>query len=155
MIQRIQSAYLFLTTLISLLFLNGGLLSFINDSGVTISIGIYGLRNEFNIQSINHVGSILPLSLLLMLIPLLSLLIIFIFNKRKLQLILVQILIGLILACIILFGIYTFNIQSVYNTVFVPGFRMFIPVAQLILSYLAYRGIRKDDNLVKSYDRLR
>jgi hypothetical protein len=30
-----------------------------------------------------------------------------------------------------------------------------MPVIQLILSILAFRGIKKDDQLVKSYDRLR
>jgi len=30
-----------------------------------------------------------------------------------------------------------------------------VPVIQLILVALAYRGIKKDDDLVKSYDRLR
>ena len=155
MIQRIQSVYLFLTTLFSLLFLKGDLLSFINKSGITISAGIYGIRSESGINSINQVGSILPLSLVLVIVPLLSFVIIFIYNKRKVQILLVRVLLGLIAASIVLSGIYTFNIQMVYNVVLVPGFRMFIPVVQLILTYLAYRGIRKDDNLIKSYDRLR
>ena len=155
MIQRIQSLYLFLTTLLSILFLKGDLLSFINKSGITISAGIYGLRGEYELHSINQVGSILPLSLALVIVSLLSFVIIFIYNKRKVQILLVRVLLGLIAASIVLSGIYTFNIQMVYNVVLVPGFRMFIPVVQLILTYLAYRGIRKDDNLIKSYDRLR
>jgi hypothetical protein len=32
---------------------------------------------------------------------------------------------------------------------------MALPFLQLIFSILAYRGIKKDDQLVKSYDRLR
>jgi drug/metabolite transporter (DMT)-like permease len=155
MIQRIQSVYLFLTTLFSLLFLKGEFLSFINKSGIALSAGIYGIMGESAMKAAKPVESILPLSLSLIIIPLLSFGIIFIYNKRKIQLLLVQMLIGIIILSIILSGIYTFNIQSAYGVALVPGFRMFIPVIQLILSYLAYRGIRKDDNLVKSYDRLR
>jgi hypothetical protein len=35
------------------------------------------------------------------------------------------------------------------------GFRMFIPLLVLILGTLALKGIKKDENLVRSYDRLR
>ena len=155
MIQRIQSVYLFLTTLFPLLFLKRDFLSFINKPGAIITAGVYGIKGESNIQAINLVSSILPLSLLLIIIPLLSLVIIFIFNKRKVQILLAQVLIGLIAASIILSGIYIFKIQNAYQVAIIPGVRMFIPVIQLILSYLAYRGIKKDDDLVKSYDRLR
>ena len=50
---------------------------------------------------------------------------------------------------------YSYIVISRYNTSIVAGFKMAVPVVILILSVLAYRGIRKDDNLVKSYDRLR
>jgi hypothetical protein len=45
-------------------------------------------------------------------------------------------------------------IQS-HNVSLVPGIKTFIPVVTIILSILAYRGIKKDEALVKSYDRLR
>jgi purine-cytosine permease-like protein len=37
----------------------------------------------------------------------------------------------------------------------VPGLKMAFPVLILIFSILAFRGIRRDERLVKSYDRLR
>ena len=41
------------------------------------------------------------------------------------------------------------------SNVMVLNFRIVIPVVNLILLLLASRGIKKDDDLVKSYDRLR
>ena len=68
---------------------------------------------------------------------------------------LVRILILLVIAFIIASVLYSYIILTKYNAEIIPGFKMVIPVIQLILSILAYRGIRKDDALVKSYDRLR
>jgi hypothetical protein len=50
---------------------------------------------------------------------------------------------------------YSFNIISKYDAEFASWYKLLIPVIQLILSVLAYRGIKSDDDLVKSYDRLR
>ena len=42
-----------------------------------------------------------------------------------------------------------------FEATITPGFKMILPLVMLILSVLVYRGIKKDDHLVKSYDRLR
>jgi uncharacterized membrane protein YidH (DUF202 family) len=49
----------------------------------------------------------------------------------------------------------SFNIVSKFEARIIPGFKMILPILILIISILAYRGIKKDDQLVKSYDRLR
>jgi hypothetical protein len=36
-----------------------------------------------------------------------------------------------------------------------PGYRIIMPLLSLIFLVLAYLGVKKDDELVKSYDRLR
>jgi hypothetical protein len=68
---------------------------------------------------------------------------------------LAKVLIGLVLALILLAGYYSYVIISKYGGVLVLGVKMILPVVMLISSILAFRGIRKDDHLVKSYDRLR
>jgi hypothetical protein len=50
---------------------------------------------------------------------------------------------------------YSGNIIKAYHASLIPGFKVAIPVVILVLSVLAYNGIKKDDNLIKSYDRLR
>jgi hypothetical protein len=47
------------------------------------------------------------------------------------------------------------SIVTKFDAEIIPGFKMILPVLILITSILALRGIRKDDRLVKSYDRLR
>jgi hypothetical protein len=61
----------------------------------------------------------------------------------------------LVVAFIIASGLCIYIIMTKYDSVIDPGFRMAIPLLQLIFSVLAWRGIKKDDDLVKSYDRLR
>ena len=155
MIQRIQSVYLFLTTLVSILFLNGNILRFINNSGSSINIAFNGIVKSTGGQGLEVVESVWPLTLIAILIAALALIVIFIYKNRKLQLILAKMLIGLVVILILIVCFYSYVIITKYSGTFVPGFKMAIPPLMLILSMLAHRGIRKDDRLVKSYDRLR
>jgi glucan phosphoethanolaminetransferase (alkaline phosphatase superfamily) len=97
----------------------------------------------------------LPLSILFIIIPVLALITIFLFKNRILQLRLVAALIILIVLSIVSSGYYVSVALSKYEATFTPGVKMVLPVILLILSILAYRGIKKDELLVKSYDRLR
>ena len=155
MIQRIQSLYLLLTTLLSLLFLNGSFLSFINKTGTVIKITFTSMVKSSEGQGIELINKLLPLSIIILLIPILSLVTIFVFKKRNIQLLLSKILIGLVTGLILVSGYYSYIIITDYSGEIVPGVKMALPLIMLILSILAFRGIRKDDRLVKSYDRLR
>jgi glucan phosphoethanolaminetransferase (alkaline phosphatase superfamily) len=155
MIQRIQSLYLFLTTLLSLLFLNGGFLSFINKTGYEIKVTFTGVLKSTGGQGFEMIEKLLPLSLLIILIPLISLITIFIFKNRKIQLRFSIFLIILSSLFVIALIHVSFSIISKFDATIIPGFKMILPILILIFSILSYRGIRKDDRLVKSYDRLR
>jgi hypothetical protein len=65
------------------------------------------------------------------------------------------ILTGLVLGLILVSFYYSYSVMSKYDATLVPGIKMSLPFLQLILSVLAFKGIKKDDKLVKSYDRLR
>lgn len=155
MIQRLQSVYLFLTTLLSILFLNGTLLSFINKSGLTYNLTFLNITKVAEGQAAQNVGTVWPLSIILVLIIVLSVICILLYKNRTRQLLFSKILISLILVLILIIVYYTYSITSQYDTTFVPGIKMVIPVLMLAFSVLAFRGIKKDDQLVKSYDRLR
>jgi len=155
MIQRIQSLYLLLTTLLSLLFLKGSFLSFIEKSGSVIKVTFNGIIRDTGGQGFEQIEKLLPVSSLIILIPVLSLLTIFFFKKRKIQLWLALSVIILIVGFIFVLIYYSWIVITEYNAEIVPGFKMVIPVLMLIFAVLAYRGIRKDDRLIKSYDRLR
>ena len=155
MIQRIQSVYLFMTTLLSLLFLNGDILNFINKAGGTIKVTFKGIEEGTASHGFSMVETLLPLSIVLIIIPLLSLIAIFLFRQRKIQIRLSGILIGLICFLIIACVHSSYLIITKHSGMIVPGIKMAIPVVMLIFAILAYRGIKKDEELVKSYDRLR
>ena len=150
MIQRIQSLYLVLTTLVSILFLSSGFITFSDNSGTVINFTLAGISGVSE-----PLMKTLPVTLLIIIIPVLSSITIFLFKNRRVQLILCKLLLTLISAFITALVIYSYMVISRYNVELMPGIKMSVPVIQLILVVLAYRGIKKDDNLVKSYDRLR
>jgi hypothetical protein len=155
MIQRIQSVYLFLTTVLSLLFLKGGILSFINEAGESIKLVYGGILKTAGNNATELIDNSLVLQVLIIIIPVLALVTIFLFKKRTIQILLSGILIALISFFIIVCGFYGYQIITKYNGELVPGVKMVLPLIMLILAILAFRGIKKDDQLVKSYDRLR
>jgi hypothetical protein len=155
MIQRIQSVYLFLTTLASILFLNGNILSFINNSGAAINLSFSGIVKNNGSQGLEVVDSVLPLTLILILVAALALITIFLYKKRTLQLLLAKILIGLVVISVLVACYYSYMIITKYSASIVPGIKMVLPLLMLIFPILAHRGILNDDKLVKSYDRLR
>ena len=155
MIQRIQSIYLLLTTVLSFLFLNGSFLNFNDNAGLAITFTFKGIEKISSGQGSDLIQKSWPFAIVLTLTALIALTTIFLYKNRTLQLLMAKILIGLVLFIILITVYYTFDVISNFGGTIVPGVKMFLPVIMLALSILAFRGIRKDDQLVKSYDRLR
>lgn len=136
MLQRIQTIYLFLAVLSS------GLLIFIfelwkNSAGEPV----FAQENT-------------PVFLLFLISALLSLVSIFLFKNRKLQFVLGRI--NIILNFILL-GLFVYWSLMVSGEIDISekGIGMFIPVVSIVLLVLANKAIKKDEDLVKSVDRLR
>jgi len=155
MIQRIQSIYLLLTTLLPALFIKGSFLRFINNSGSEIYINLKGLWQSSETGNDELIMRLAFLSVIPILIFILSITAIFLFRKRKIQLKLSGAIILLAIMHIGLMLYYIFWVTGKFQVELVPVYRMFIPVLILIFGILAYLGIRKDENLVKSLERLR
>ena len=162
MIQRIQSIWLFLAviTLVCLFFLP--LLTKTVEGG---EYGIYtsGVHHEikgeagsgYSLSSVTSVGwiSILPV-VLNMVAALLSLITVFLFRNRTLQ----KRLIGLTIFMIILMtGCSALNIELLPGGFAGASVKVgtFLPLLAIIFGLLALRGIRKDEQLLRSADRLR
>jgi len=155
MIQRIQSLYLLLTAFVALLFINGEYLTFFNNDSGFIKLKINGLFTIFAMAEPEKVANVWIISFLVIIIPLLSLSSIFLFSKRKIQMTLTKVLIALIVIFIGATCYYSIKIISAYNATFFSWAKVVIPVIQLQLAVLALLGMKHDDELVKSYDRLR
>ncbi|HPQ08670.1 MAG TPA: DUF4293 domain-containing protein [Bacteroidia bacterium] len=142
MIQRIQSVYLFLITILSTL------LFFFPFQQNIVDLKIISLKLDI----LNSTNTLLFIASLINLIILIdSLTIIFLFKNRKLQMKMCIYLAIMNLICLVL--MYLSGTKSegipIYKLPFI------IPVINIILSILAYRNIKKDEELVRSADRIR
>ena len=155
MIQRIQSLYLLLTTLFSVLFLNGIIIKFVTLTNEALYLTFTGINRFSEVAGTENVEKLILLSILLILVPVISLITVFLYKKRKLQLKFAVALITLIIVKILTVLYYSNYVINEYAAELTPRMNLVLPFLSLIFAFLAFRGIKKDDNLIRSYDRLR
>lgn len=161
MIQRKQSIYLLIITIVAVLLLVIDP-SFYNEtgkvameSGQMASIDVDVQFTDTNSDGV-ELEQNLGLIILICAIGFLSFITIFLYKKRKVQLYLVMINFVLILA--LFANMYWYSLNMSYADV--PGARSFLPAALspisfILFNFLARNGIIKDEKLVRSLDRLR
>jgi hypothetical protein len=155
MIQRIQSLYLTLVILLSLSLLPGTLISFKDSSGTLMELSRSGNLADMAGVSVAKLQNFWLLTVILILISLTALIAILMYKKRKIQLSVTMLLIVFSSLLILMLIYYAYMITDNYKASIIPGFKMALPVLVLVFSFAGYRGILKDDRLVRSYDRLR
>ncbi len=154
MIQRIQTIYLALVAALSGILLNGNIVNLVGENGESYSLSYRGI-------SIMHDGvaeiveKSLPLTILLFALPLLFLISIFLFKNRKLQIRLTVFSTLLQAGALILILYYVFFTGNKLGASLLFNAKITFPLIGVILGYLAFRAILKDELLVKSYDRIR
>jgi len=155
MIQRIQSVYLLLTTIVSGLFLKLKFLVLtINDGSQTI-FTFSGIYKKTAGGSSEVISRMIPVTLLAILIPLVAFVLIFLYRKRRLQLWLTILLMILEFLFIIAGTAYAVNPVRINTGPMTLSIGSLLPFVAIILTFLAYRSIRRDEELIRSYDRLR
>jgi len=139
MIQRIQSLYLLTATLLqTLLFV------------LPFATAEKAAEGPFVDGDLDLYDNVILLSVLIVAATF-SLICIFLFKNRKLQM---NVNFGIIILCIILTGLAAyFSFGTGVAASF--GIGLFIPIIAITFCFLAYRGIKSDDDLVKSSNRLR
>jgi hypothetical protein len=155
MIQRIQSLYLLLTTIASSLFLTGGYLSLVNSSGYEAIVrfsGVYVVSSGGGYGTVIH---LFPVPVISVLVPVIAAVTILLFKNRKLQKQITLLNIFLELILIISAVILLMPVVENNSAILKPGYRIILPLLSLAFLVMAYIGIKKDDKLVKSYDRIR
>ena len=143
MIQRIQTIYLLLSSIAS-----GGLI-FIFNLWISKGKKIFVL-DLFSNKSI----SLQLIPIMFFISSILAIVNIFIFNNRKLQFVIGRIL---ILINLFLLGLLIYQSLMISGEISVSekGIGMFLPILAILLLVLANKAIKKDEDLVKSVDRLR
>lgn len=92
---------------------------------------------------------------LLVVVATLTLLNIFIYDKRALQMRNLIFCMIVLVGYYLVGGIFVWRLCSEYGFSVRPTFFAALPFVSLVLDYLALRAVRKDENLVRSLDRLR
>jgi hypothetical protein len=143
MIQRIQTIYLLLASVVS------GAMIFVFNLWNTLKEKIFAL-DLFTKE--DTLLKLIPI--LFLLSAIISFVTIFLFNNRKLQFVIgrIVILINLILLGLLIYLSLTLPGEA---SVSEKGVGMFLPILAILLLVLANKAIKKDEDLVKSVDRLR
>lgn len=157
MIQRIQTVWLFLASLTILLLFLFPYLQYFDNFGTAMAIKITGIYQGIT-DGIIQTESFILQTIATVLVALLPLIIIFFYADRKKQLQLSY----LNLFLIILMGIWLYFTAAEATTTVNKTLQLenigigalLIPIAGVFI-LLAIKGIRKDEKLIKSVDRLR
>jgi len=138
MIQRIQTVYLILTFLVT------GLLMFF------VPLWTLNTGKPFYFMQDQVYTILLGLSTMLTIISIIS------YKKRQNQFVMGRLNIILNLILLGLFVYRSLNLSGeTVNAVSEKGIGMFLPIVAIVLLVLANKAIKKDEDLVKSVDRLR
>ena len=155
MLQRWQSFFLGLIVIFSLLlcFLNLARLKGPGDVDHIIKAsGVFRSGEEVAADKTRSYILIFPLLISLAVIAATAL---FMFRNRKRQKQLCIVLAFLDGALIITLSYYILSAGSQSGGIIKPELPLILPLLILVSALLAYRGVRKDEELVKSFDRLR
>jgi hypothetical protein len=154
MIQRIQTIWLAVLSLLSMALIRGGIIQFNPGDGTLYTLGFAGISKDTGGISEVVVSSVgLPLCIIL--IPVLALTAIFLYRKIKLQKTVTLLVITFSVSLLIMTVYYWYIISHKYNAVPVTGVKMAFPTVIVVLAIMSYRGMLKDERLLKSYDRIR
>ena len=158
MIQRVQSIYLLLASLMAVFTF---FLPYAHFYGGDVKVAEYAMFGVFNVQSdiLESPGVFSfpawALGALTVVMPLVA---IFLYKNRPLQYRIARLsyMVNLVYVVYLFFAIdriLATIFEAELRTLYHVGFYM--PVAAVVMSFLAVRGIKKDEKLVKSLDRIR
>jgi hypothetical protein len=155
MLQRIQTLYLLAATVLMSLMLFLPLAEIAAEG-----TGIYKVLSQGWYITAGETAELAmatwPVFILVLSLTLLPLINIFLYKKRKLQ---IRICIYSIILAFGLIGLiyyyFVIGFRQLDDPAYALHFPMIVPVIFIILIYLAFRGIRKDEILIRSLDRIR
>jgi len=161
MIQRIQTVYLALVLIFSFV----GLVNTMGEwtfEGETVASFTNFTFSTYGAYSAYESWGPFSLGILLLLVMFLTLLSIMLFRKRMRQLRLTIISTMFLVGYVLCFGLFAFKYDATLAGLiegqepeFHFAFLSVLPIFSIIMNILAIHGIRKDEALVRSLDRLR
>lgn len=167
MIQRIQTIYLLIVFILSIVLFFTPVCLYKNETKNPASIGTSPDIIKYDVGGLKQINNgaektldvLYSVPALTILIGSISFVTILFFKRRKLQLRLCKILIvlSIVLELIMMFiterKVKELTKIETWSTTYLIG--IYLPLAMIFLIYLAHAAIKKDDDLVRSSDRLR
>ena len=155
MIQRAQSIYLFLVVVLMSLFLLFPIAELVTENNVILKLYSHGLKKITDGES-QKLMSTLALMILAFVIAVINFYNIFLFNNRTSQMRLciynILLLIGLVVLSFYYYRVVNKAYEITYHRFKIAAI---LPVFCIVLNIMAFSGIRRDELLVKTYERLR
>jgi len=157
MIQRIQSVYLLLASLVLSVTFFFPIAEFIGEKDSLILYVFKVVSLVPDSANVYDLMFIMPLLAIVSVTILFAIGTIFMFKNRHGQLKIIRFLMLMIAVMIGVIFLYYYDILEAASGA-VPNFIQigaFAPLVSLVLLFLAYKGVMKDDKLIRSADRLR
>ena len=152
MIQRKQSVFLLLAAIV-------GIISLCMSIGIfkPVELGVDSVMYNLWIQDGNGSldFSVAPLFCIALLSVIISGATIFLFNNRKLQIKLCSWNMLLLIVWYIAYGVIAYLHKSSVNAEFKLSFAAVLPLIAIILVFMARKGVKADEALIRAADRIR
>lgn len=155
MIQRIQSLYLALAAIAAglLFFLPMGVFA---GPGHYFNFTIWGVMDSVPGDAVFPRYYTMPLLIINAALVVMPIYILFCYRKRNFQYMMIRLSILIDIAMIaLLFIFYWTRIESIAKEMTEIKIGVFMPLIELVLLFLAMRGVKKDMELVRSAERIR
>jgi len=156
MIQRIQTIYLLISAVLMSLTIAFPFVGFIAEKGY-LDISAFTINDPGLVVFTEASSSILTLGVSIIVIAVMNLASIFMFTKRSTQIRFVRYAMLLKVAALGVVGYFTYLIttNAPIDVNATPRIGALITVLAIIIDWFAIRAIKKDENLIKSVDRIR
>ncbi len=155
MIQRIQTLYLFLALVMMVLLLVFPIAELMGEDNQLFQFRISGIYEQSGTGSALYMLS-WPLLILMLIILFIYLAAIFLFKRRRLQM---RLCIYNILLLAGMTGLMYYYLSFTFKETVAEEYSyklpFVIPLIAIIITYLAFRAIRRDEILIRSIDRIR
>ena len=154
MIQRIQTIWLFLATCALFALMLFPYIHILETDGTTRSVRVTGVYENLHGQVV-QTEPFLAMTIATVIVALMPFVIIFFFKNRKLQITLSYV------AILLIIGLSFWTAQVAKAEAAVPlglenyGLGVILPPIAILFMILGLKGIRKDEKLIRSADRLR
>jgi hypothetical protein len=156
MIQRVQSVYLLLVTVLMSLFFAKPYAEVVLGNNEIIRLYTWAMERHLDAGNAELIKRTIPLLTLVLLTGMVSFLNIFLYQKRPLQMRICVLASVMLIVQLGLVSLYFARAKADYKPL-LPSFNLvaIFPVVCIILLIMAYRAINHDETLVKSYHRIR